>query len=137
MHGTLQERDLAMNEGLRTFAVLLVAISLSVTGETFLKKGVNSLAGLEFSPASLVPTFVRIFTAPLVLIGFAFIFGGALFWLAVLSKWDLSLAYPLLSISYIASLFIGALFLGEQITPLRIAGVVVVVIGVVLLTWRG
>lgn len=125
-----------MSEGLRTFAVLLIAISLSVTGETLLKKGVNSLDGLEFAPATLIPTFVRIFTNPLVFIGFVFIFGGSLFWLAVLSKWDLSLAYPLLSISYIASLFIGALFLGEQVTLLRIVGVLVVVVGVVLITWR-
>ncbi len=125
-----------MSEGLRTFAVLLIAISLSVTGETMLKKGVNSLDGLEFAPATLIPTFVRIFTNPLVFLGFVFIFGGSLFWLAVLSKWDLSLAYPLLSISYIASLFIGALFLGEQVTLIRIVGVVVVVVGVVLITWR-
>ncbi len=125
-----------MSEGLRTFVVLLIAISLSVTGETLLKKGVNSLDGLEFAPATLIPTFVRIFTNPLVFIGFVFIFGGSLFWLAVLSKWDLSLAYPLLSISYIASLFIGALFLGEAVTLVRIVGVVVVVVGVVLITWR-
>jgi multidrug transporter EmrE-like cation transporter len=125
-----------MSEGLRTFAVLLIAISLSVTGETMLKKGVNSLEGLEFAPATLIPTFVRIFTNPLVFLGFIFIFGGSLFWLAVLSKWDLSLAYPLLSISYIASLFIGALVLGEQVTLIRIVGVIVVVVGVVLITWR-
>ncbi len=125
-----------MSEGLRTFAVLLVAISLSVTGETLLKKGVNSLGSLDFAPATLIPTFVRIFTTPLVFLGFVIIFGGSLFWLAVLSKWDLSLAYPLLSISYIASLFVGALFLGEQVTLIRIAGVVVVVVGVVLITWR-
>ena len=125
-----------MGEGLRTFAVLLVAMSLSVTGETMLKKGINGLDGLDFAPPALFGTFFRIFTTPIILLGFVFIFGGALFWLAVLSKWDLSLAYPLLSISYIISLFVGALFLGEHITPLRIAGVVVVVLGVVLLTWR-
>jgi multidrug transporter EmrE-like cation transporter len=125
-----------MSDGLRTFAVLLIAISLSVTGETLLKKGVNSLGGLDFAPATLIPTFVRIFTTPLVFLGFVFIFGGSLFWLAVLSKWDLSLAYPLLSISYIASLFVGALVLGEQVTLIRIVGVLVVVVGVVLITWR-
>lgn len=125
-----------MGEGVRTFLVLLIAISLSVTGETLLKKGINSLGALDFAPAALLPTFFRIFTTPLVFLGFVFIFGGSLFWLAVLSKWDLSLAYPLLSISYIASLFVGAIFLSEQITLIRIVGVVVVVIGVVLITWR-
>ena len=92
-------------------------MSLSVTGETMFKKGINSLDGLDCAPSALFATFFRIFTTPIILLGFVFIFGGALFWLAVLSKWDLSLAYPLLSISYIISLFVGALFLGERDHP--------------------
>ncbi len=123
-----------MSEWLRTFLVLLVAISLSVTGETLLKSGMNSVGALDLRPATLLPTCIRVFTTPAIVAGFALIFGGSLFWLVVLSKWNLSLAYPLLSISYIASLFIGAIFLNEVITPVRIAGVVVIIVGVVLIT---
>lgn len=124
-----------MTEWMRTFGLLLVAISLSVTGETLLKVGMNRIGSLDLTPATLLPTFWRVFTTPVIVAGFALIFGGSLFWLVVISKWNLSLAYPLLSISYIASLFIGALFLNEVLTPLRILGVLVVVVGVVLITW--
>lgn len=123
-----------MSEWMRTFGLLLVAITLSVTGETLLKKGMNAIGALDLSLATLLPTFWRVFTTPIIVIGFALIFGGSLFWLVVLSKWNLSLAYPLLSISYIASLFVGALFLNEQVTPLRVAGVLVIVAGVYLVT---
>ena len=123
-----------MSEWMRTFGLLLVAITLSVTGETLLKKGMNGIGALDLSPATLLPAFWRVFTTPIIVIGFALIFGGSLFWLVVLSKWNLSLAYPLLSISYIASLFVGALFLNEQVTPMRVAGVLVIVAGVYLVT---
>ena len=123
-----------MSDWLRTFLLLLIAIALSVTGETLLKKGMNDLGALDLRPAVLVPTFWRIFTTPMILAGFTLIFGGSLFWLVVLSKWNLSLAYPLLSLSYIASLFIGAFFLHETVTPVRLAGVLVVVAGVYLIT---
>ena len=123
-----------MSEWMRTFGLLLVAITLSVTGETLLKKGMNAIGALDLSLATLLPTFWRVFTTPIIVIGFALIFGGSLFWLVVLSKWNLSLAYPLLSISYIASLFVGALFLNEQVTPIRVAGVLVIVAGVYLVT---
>ncbi|HUS16656.1 MAG TPA: hypothetical protein VM536_16800 [Chloroflexia bacterium] len=123
-----------MTEWMRTFGVLLIAIALSVTGETLLKKGIDSIGSLDLRPERIPATFWTVFTTPLILLGFALIFGGSLFWLVVLSKWNLSLAYPLLSISYIASLFVGAVFLHEVVTPVRIAGVAVVVVGVFLIT---
>jgi drug/metabolite transporter (DMT)-like permease len=123
-----------MTEWMRTFGLLLVAISLSVTGETLLKLGMNRIGALDLRPETVLPTFWRVFTTPVIVIGFALIFGGSLFWLVVLSKWNLSLAYPLLSLSYIASLVIGAMFLNETVTPLRVAGVLVIVAGVVLVT---
>ena len=65
-----------------------------MTGETLLKKGMNAIGALDLRPATLLPTFWRVFTTPMIVIGFALIFGGSLFWLVVLSKWNLSLAYP-------------------------------------------
>ena len=86
-----------MTEWMRTFGLLLVAISLSVTGETLLKLGMNRIGALDLRPETVLLTFWRVFTTPVIVIGFALIFGGSLFWLVVLSKWNLSLAYPLLS----------------------------------------
>ena len=51
-------------------------------------------------------------------------------WAYLLKHNDLSFVYPLLSISYIISLFVGSFIFGETIPLTRWIGVVIVMIGV-------
>jgi multidrug transporter EmrE-like cation transporter len=117
-----------------TFALLMVAISLTVTGELLLKSGMNRYGELNVSLSTLVPTAVKLFTSPFVVGGFFFVFSGALFWLAVLSRWPLSLAYPLLSISYIIGIIASVVLLKEKVTLPQILGVFVIILGVFLVS---
>src|SRR5919204_6625199 len=112
-----------------TFALLMIAMCLTVTGELLLKNGMNRHGQLDVSLSTLVPTATRVFTNPFVLGGFVFVFSGALFWLAVLSRWPLSLAYPLLSISYIIGIAASMVFLKEKVTWTHALGVIVIIIG--------
>jgi drug/metabolite transporter (DMT)-like permease len=52
----------------------------------------------------------------------------------VLSRVEVSYAYPLLSVGYIVTTFAGWLFFHESIGPTRWAGIVVICIGVWLIT---
>ena len=115
--------------------LLFVAILLSVTGELLLKHGVNQLGVLELHANNLVPEVIRVFTNPFVLLGFIFLFGGSIFWLSMISRVPLSYAYPMLSTSYILVLGASWLFLGEQINPVQIIGVLVIMLGVSLVFW--
>ena len=54
---------------------------------------------------------------------------GVVEWMAVLKRYDLSLAYPLTAISFILSLFAGALIFNETIPPTRWIGVVLIMAG--------
>jgi|SRR5215510_3196765 len=126
---TLRLKDPAL---LIVLVLLFVAILLSVTGELLLKHGVNQLGILELRTDNLVPVFIRVFTNPFVLLGFIFLFGGSIFWLSMISRVPLSYAYPMLSTSYILVLGASWLFLGEQINPVQIIGVLVIMLGVSL-----
>src|SRR6476660_9694286 len=117
-----------------TFALLLIAMCLTVTGETLLKTGMNKYGELNVSFSTLLPTAVKLFTNPWVVGGFVFVFSGALFWLAVLSRWPLSLAYPMLSISYIIGLASAAFILKEKVSVVQLMGVVVIILGVFLVS---
>ena len=117
-----------------TFALLMIAMSLTVTGELLLKNGMNRHGELNVSLSTLVPTAVKLFSSPYVIGGFVFVFSGALFWLAVLSRWPLSLAYPLLSISYIIGIVLSVLLLKEKVTWVQVLGVLVIVVGVTLVS---
>ena len=117
-----------------TFALLMVAMCLTVTGELLLKNGMNNYGELNVSLSTLVPTAIKLFSSPFVVGGFVFVFSGALFWLAVLSRWPLSLAYPLLSISYIIGIAASVLLLKERVTLVQLCGVVVIILGVFLVS---
>ncbi len=108
----------------------MIAISLSVTGELLLKHGMNKVGVLSFQPDLLIPTMIRVFTTPFVLAGFAFFFGGSIFWLSVISRLPLSYAYPMLSSSYILVVLASWLILGEAINVTRIVGVFIIMGGV-------
>lgn len=55
---------------------------------------------------------------------------GFLVWMALLSRLDLSQALPMLAFGYLPWLVIGRYFLGEAITPMRVVGVTLIVLGV-------
>jgi drug/metabolite transporter (DMT)-like permease len=117
------------------FALLLTASALTVIGEILLKLGVNAV-GERVGAFSLDPTVLwATFTDWRVILGFALVFGGALFWLGVISRVNLSFAYPLLALNYVLILVPSRLLLNEAITPTKIVGAVIVVVGVVVITW--
>ncbi|MEP9402015.1 hypothetical protein [Sphingomonas sp. VNH70] len=98
--------------------IALVSIALSVAAQFALKAG---MAGRARGLALL--------WEPWLLAGFALYGIGALVWLAVLARWDVSKAYPLVGLGFAASVAIGWAA-GEQVSALRVAGVALVCAGV-------
>jgi drug/metabolite transporter (DMT)-like permease len=116
---------------------LLPAMLFSTTGELFLKRGMNEVGSFEFTGATLVPTLFRIAFNPNIWIGFIGFMAGSFFWLSVISRVPLSLAYPMLSLSYVIIVIESWIFLGEGLHPLRILGSLVVGVGVALIGLSG
>lgn len=115
--------------------VLLVAgICLSVVGELLLKHGMNRFGPLDLSPPTLIPTLFRVFTQPPILLGFVFVFGASIFWLAVISRVHLSYAYPLLAFGYVVTALLARVLFNEPISLVRWAGILVICVGVVLVS---
>jgi drug/metabolite transporter (DMT)-like permease len=118
------------------YALLLIAICLTVTGEVLLKLGMNLVRVDVGAFTASVPVLLRTFTEWRVILGFTLIFSGALFWLGVISRADFSFAYPLLALSYVVALLPARFVLGEEITPHRIIGALIVVTGALIISWE-
>ncbi len=127
-------RSARVTSNLKTVILLLVAIATSTTGELLLKHGINMVGALHLNPELFIPSPAKAFTNPFVLAGFALIFGGSIFWLAAISRVDLSWAYPMLSLGYIIVVAEPWILLNEPVTPLRFIGVLVICLGVFLLS---
>jgi len=59
-------------------------------------------------------------------------FVAALAWMAALSKLELSRAYPFTALSFVLVLMLSGVFFGEQVTPAKLAGVALVIAGLVV-----
>lgn len=112
--------------------LLIPAILLSTTGELFFKMGMNRIGGFAFNPAAVRQVLPRVIRNPFIWIGFIGFGLGAVFWLGVLSRVPLSLAYPILALSYFVVVVEAWLFLHERVTWQRFLGVLVIVVGVLI-----
>lgn len=104
---------------------IITSIVINVLGQYLLKSGVNKLGHLSFGFDSLLKAFLT----PLVLSGLFAYFISSIFWILALSQKDLSYAYPMLSLGYILVVAISWIGLNEQISAIRILGVIFISAG--------
>ena len=116
--------------------LILLSILTGVAGQTVIKMGVSQPGASEAADGlfSLVNMILR---SPLVLLGLVLYGIGALAWIAVLSRVDLSVAYPFLALNFILVTLSSMFFLGESIPWLRWVGVLVVCSGILLVARSG
>jgi multidrug transporter EmrE-like cation transporter len=67
-----------------------------------------------------------------VVVGFVLYGASACVWLLVLARVNLSVAYPFVGLGFIATMLLGAFFLGEPLTVWRVIGTLLIALGVVL-----
>jgi len=106
----------------------LASILLSVAAQFVLKHGV---AARPDTGAGGGGGWLALLLEPAVVAGLGLYALGAVVWLQVLSHWDVSRAYPLVGFGFVLTAAIGYL-LGEQIGLQRLAGVVLICTGVLL-----
>lgn len=115
---------------MRTFIIAILSIVLSVAAQFSLKagmsgEGVKEILAQPFSVRSAMVVFMDKY----VLAGFMLYGLGAVVWLAVLSKWDVSKAYPLVGLGFMLTVLVGSLT-GEEVTMSRVLGVIMISTGV-------
>lgn len=112
--------------------IAIVSIAMSVAAQFSLKAG---MSGPEVKMVLAQPlglrSLIAILTDKYVLLGFLLYGLGAIVWLGVLSKWDVSKAYPLVGLGFVLTAGIGFM-IGEGVTPGRLAGVALICAGVFL-----
>jgi multidrug transporter EmrE-like cation transporter len=108
-------------------SVLLLGLSilLGACGQLLMKAGM--VHGHMRGEGSFISMALH---SPLVWIGVLAYAASAVSWLGVLSKVPLSVAYPCVAAGYVLVMFGAAYWLGESLTPWKVAGTVMVVLGV-------
>ena len=125
---------------MKNFLMILFSVILGVAGQLSLKHGVGIASSGASSriahslDAGSILTFLQSAAAnKFVIFGFLFYLVSAASWLIILSRVDLSFAYPMISIGYIVIVILSKYIFDEPVITMRIAGTLLVSAGVFLL----
>ena len=119
---------------LATFGFIITGVLLNAAAQLLLKAGTNALGGAIHPTASnWFGTFVKVATQLPILAGLACYVVSLVVWIMGLSRTDVTIAYPMLSLGYVAAALGAWLFLGEVVPPQRLVALGVIILGVVLL----
>jgi drug/metabolite transporter (DMT)-like permease len=120
----------------QTWWLILISVASGVAGQTAMKIGVEQ-PGSEGVDRGFVGLITTIFTTPMVLLGLALYGIGALAWIVILRRMDLSHAYPFLALNFVLIALVSRFFLGETIPALRWLGIGVICMGILLVARSG
>ncbi|MBB3007713.1 MULTISPECIES: EamA family transporter [Cupriavidus] len=118
---------------LSTFAFILSGVLLNAAAQLLLKAGVNAVGAITLDRGTLLVTALRVLTQWPVLAGLTLYVVSVGVWIVGLSRVDVSIAYPMLSLGYVVNALAAWWLFGEIIGPLRVAGILLILAGVFLI----
>ena len=119
---------------MKIFKYVLASVILVDTGQIMVKYGLNN-SSINFS--NLISSYISLFLNPFIFFGFMAVGLSSIFWLAALSKADLSYAYPMISMGYIVIAIASMIIFKEHISMARWIGIGVICSGVFLMSRSG
>ncbi|MCB0095545.1 MAG: EamA family transporter [Caldilineaceae bacterium] len=117
------------------WGLIALSIASGVIAQTIIKLGVTQPGTNE--NVGLAELVLIILKSPLIMGGLLLYALGALSWIAVLRRLDLSFAYPFLALNFVLITISSQFALGESVPLGRWIGVAVICIGIVLVARSG
>jgi len=115
-----------------SFLYILGTVILTVYGQIVLKWQMNRLGPLPAAASDRAIVLGRLLLNPWVVSCLVAGLLAFLSWMAALTRFDLTYAYPFVSITFVLVLLLSAVFFGESITLGKSLGVLLIILGVAL-----
>ena len=112
--------------------LVFISIMLNSVGQLLFKIGMNQIGLFEFSLNNVLGLALKVLVSPALMGGLLLYFLSTGVWFLVLSRAEISYVYPLISLSYIVTAAGAYFFLHEHVSPTRLLGTLIIIIGVVL-----
>jgi len=112
--------------------LILFTVTLSACAQLALKLGVGKPQMVNAMQTGVLDTLIAAASSPLIWIGLIIYALSVGLWVWVLSKVDLSVAYPFVGVGFLVTMAFGIFLLNENVTPIRIIGTILIVAGCIL-----
>jgi multidrug transporter EmrE-like cation transporter len=111
-------------------ALVLAGVLLNAVAQLLLKAGSGAIADLEMRASNAMAIAARLVLNLPVLVGLGCYALSVVVWILALSRVEVSVAYPMLSVGYVVNAVAAWWLFGEQLGASRIAGIGVILVGV-------
>ncbi|ODU99039.1 MAG: 4-amino-4-deoxy-L-arabinose transferase [Rubrivivax sp. SCN 70-15] len=118
---------------LPTFLFILTGVLLNAGAQLLLKAGVRPLGAISVGWSTLLPTAVQVLSQWPILAGLACYVVSVGVWIVGLSRVDVSIAYPMLSLGYVVNAIAAWWLFGEALGPMRWSGMLLILAGVLVM----
>jgi multidrug transporter EmrE-like cation transporter len=119
---------------IQTFAFILTGVLLNAGAQLLLKAGVNPLGPISVTWQTLIPTAFQVLTQWPILAGLTCYVLSVGVWIVGLSRVDVSMAYPMLSLGYVVNALAAWWLFGEALGPMRWSGMMLILGGVLVIS---
>jgi drug/metabolite transporter (DMT)-like permease len=123
---------------LKVLIAMTVAAAAAAVGQIFVRQGMQQVGSLEaYAPVALMGYFGQALSNPYVVIGTALNAVFYFLFLASLSWADVTVVLPMTALEFGMAAILAVLILHEAVPTLRWAGIMLVILGVMLITFAG
>ncbi len=118
---------------LKNLLLIFLTVCLNTAGQFLMKAGINKVGKISIFNDFFSSIF-KVCTSVLVLGGFGFYIVSAGLWIIILSRAELSWAFPMVSLSYVITVLAAPVILHETFSVQRLVGTFVICLGVFLVS---
>jgi multidrug transporter EmrE-like cation transporter len=111
---------------------IFLTILLTVYGQIVTKWQVQGAGSLPLDTIEKIQYIIKLLLNPWVISSFVCAFLAALSWMAAMTKFPLSYAYPFMSLAFVLVIFLSAIFFKEPITIGKSVGMGFIVLGIIV-----
>lgn len=119
------------------WGLILASVGLSAGAQIALKHGMSRPSTQAALSAGGLDAALAVAGQPHVLLGLAMYGVGAMLWLLVLARIEVSMAYPFVGLGFLLVMALGVLVLGEPLNTPRVLGTLLVASGVLCVALGG
>ncbi|GAB4121819.1 MAG: SMR family transporter [Sideroxydans sp.] len=117
-----------------SFTLIFVGVMLNVAAQLLIKAGTNAVGHFEFVRENILPVGWKLMTEWHIVSALACYGVSVLVWILALSRVQVSIAYPLLSMGYVVNAVAAWYFFNEAFNASKVLGIGVIILGVIIIS---
>ncbi len=117
-----------------SFGLILFGVLLNAAAQLLIKAGTNVVGHFEFSLENVLPIGCKLATEWHIIAALTCYAISVVVWILALSRVQVSIAYPMLSLGYVVNAVLAWWLFNEAFNPAKVAGIGVIILGVVIIS---